>query len=365
VQRFVRRVRGLKLSKEEKETQKATTKAVDKETKGETCEIYASRIMASEKGQEFSEDEQSPIMSRSRQKPQARTLKSVIPEGRKSSEFRVQQLRSHLENPKSNTASGQPSLDREVPAIVDHRVEDAIAIKDNAVELPAERVTEVPDDTPDSEPPMSVPGIAQPMGTEDTTVLAEIVARALPLELDKRSEIEEPQNESSQKAASPGPTHEVSFTSVEDPVATTGSATKLDPSYNAKELARLISKELMAAAELMSGEEDAQDEEIQDEELPLHAWVSNFSGTLGADILPLQISGTEIQSLIDKRGGKDYSLFEALSKLNTLQRQMILRSLDKPGLTLLFVYTWAKEKVISFFGDLEIILLLWSRKDTR
>jgi hypothetical protein len=141
---------------------------------------------------------------------------------------------------------------------------------------------------------------------------------------------------------------------------------KLGSSSNTKELAKLISEDLVAAFEERTRQKEAAEdveihEETQNEKKPLLAWVSNYSGSLNVDILPLKISEAEIQSLID-RSGEDYSLVGALRKLNTMQRRMILRNVEMLELTLCFVDTWAKEKVTTFFGDLEFILVVWVTK---
>jgi len=357
MKKLFRTVRGLRLSKEGKETPKPPTRNLKTRLDDGTRDKVVPRIEASSKLQEMLEGERLPVASGSRRKTQANTSKRVMSRDRVSSDSTVQQTQPKAAIPDPDTVLEKRSSNHK--EILDHGVGHAISMKDKPVELPAERVTEIPEDRPDSQLSVNVPGIVTTTGMGSTTTSAELVASTLPPVMnDKRIEAE-----TSRMSASPEPPPPSRPTLLASSDATVQTIPMFDPSGYTKELAHLVMEELKTAlAEHDGQEETAGDVEKQREEEPMHAFTSNHFNTLNADILPLMISEADIQSLIDSRSGEDYSLLEALSKLNTMQRRLILRNVEKQGLTLCFVDTWAKESVTSFFGDLEFTLVVWVAK---
>jgi hypothetical protein len=354
MQRFLRRVRGLKPSKEEKQASKRPVRGIGDTPKEGTRTVGESRNVAPRKSHEMSDDELPPVAIGSRPKTQAKAPKRVSHDG-KSSDSGVYHIQSYLADLEPDTVSGNRTLNQKVTP--NQGVEDATPIRDKLVELPDELVIEVPEDGVD------MPANTLAIGMENTTVPVELVNSTAHSEMNDGRSVSEPIGETSRTKVSPEALQETPSARIETPDLTAQAAEKLELSITTGELAHMISKELMVSFEKMKHGENAEEvekqEEFPNEEEPLHAWVSNYSGSLNAETLPLNISEADIQSLMDSRGGEDYSLLGALSKLNAMQRLLILRHVERLELTLCFVDTWAKETVTSFFGDLEIVLVLW------
>jgi hypothetical protein len=355
MKRLLRKVRGLRPSKDGKETPKPPTRSLGKKAEEGSRDVAVSPKTASSNFQEVPENEELPVVSGSRRK----TQKRVVSRNRKSSDSSVQQTQPHLADEEPDTVPEKRSSNYKVA--LDRGAEDVTSVKQKPVELQAESVTKMPEDRPDSQVPVDVPKIALETSMESATIGAKLVPSTSTPETKDRHSV------GKSDSASPGPLQKSHPALIENPDSIAQPIPKLDSSSDTKELARLIGEELMAAFEENNRQKEIPEdveiqEEVQDEDEPLHAWVSNYSGNLNAEVLPLPISEADIQSLIDNRKGEDYSLLGALSKLNTIQRRMILQQVKRLELTLYFVDTWAKENVSTSFGDLEIVLVLWVAK---
>jgi hypothetical protein len=214
---------------------------------------------------------------------------------------------------------------------------------------PAERVSEVSEDMPFSQPQANARDRASIIDIENTTTTTKLATEARPSGSDDGKAAKHASvGENSGKRATSESKRPASPTATED------AAPKLGSSSSIEALAHLISKELLTAIPLA-----AKEQEEEELEGPLFAWISNFSGSFSADILPLKVSEVDIERRMNRQGAAKYNLLTALSNLNTIQRRMILRHVEKHELTLCFVDTWAKENVPTVFGDLEIALLIW------
>jgi hypothetical protein len=332
-------------STEEQEPSKVLQAGREGETKSKKFTVSDLSNTLSKEGQGVLGDEQSPIISSSQHVSGKDEIYRESSPTWGFTDSEVQQLPVYSANADNTTSAKKPSWANEDLNPGWLRFGNV-----NIVEgKPAERVSEASEDMPFSQPQAKARDRASIIDIENTTTPVKLATEARPSGSDDGKAAKHASvDEHSGVRAAPKSKRPASPTATED------AAPKLGSSSSIEELAHLISKELLTAIPLA-----AKEQEEEELEGPLFAWISNFSGSFSADILPLTVSELDIERRMNRQGAAKHNLLTALSNLNTIQRRMILRHVEKHELTLCFVDTWAKEKVPTVFGDLEIALLVW------
>jgi hypothetical protein len=168
MQKFVRKVRGLKPPKAGKETPKPATRSLEMKSEREAYDSCSRKM-------------------RSR----IETSKRVISKDRKSSDSGVRQLQPHY------SSISEPDTVPGNQVTLGHEDEDGTLTKDKPVGLPAERVTKISEDRPDSQLPVDMPVIAPTTSIESTTIHTKLVASTPPSEMNDMRSVSKPEDETS------------------------------------------------------------------------------------------------------------------------------------------------------------------------
>jgi hypothetical protein len=372
MQKFIRRFRSLRPSKAEKEAQSEPIRRDVKETGGEVKSANVRRDSISRTAKSKPKHIQSmgpsdipqhiPTEIPTKTKSPAESP-SGFSVGVQKSIFKPEMLPSEPEvetrslNPRSTNS---PEVD-----IIRARV-----TKDSPVELPAERIFSA--NTMRSLSTLEVAEVVK--GTESTNVTPSLVAMSP--EHPRAKTPRAMKNSSTQTRPETVLSNPTSSAPDNVRVPGSGQTTKSYP----LEIPDSGGPKEAGEGQSMGGAPSKSDITDDDEEQePIYAWVTNFTTLLNTEILQLNVHTPFIHNLLASRlklesfrdddaremtekiqeNVASEAMNETMSKLNTYQRQLILKDVLKKGHTLIFVDTWMKERVGTLYGDLEITLLIW------